>query len=79
MCLDLFANSSDYLGELAGLELARMGGRSPSGDDLTQAESLIAGLVAEGNPDDNRGARLILPDIRAHARLANRHGHSTVP
>jgi DNA-binding CsgD family transcriptional regulator len=34
----------------ARAELARIGGRSASGDELTATERRVAGLVAEGRP-----------------------------
>ena len=41
-------------------ELARIGGRAPSGDELTEAESRIARLVAEGRTNREVAATLFL-------------------
>ena len=41
-------------------ELARIGGRTPSGDELTEAESRIAALVAEGRKNREVAAELFL-------------------
>ena len=46
--------------EQARAELARIGGRPRSGNDLTEAESLIAGLVAEGRTNRDVAAALFL-------------------
>jgi DNA-binding CsgD family transcriptional regulator len=41
-------------------ELARIGGRTPTGDELTEAESRIAALVAEGRTNREVAAELFL-------------------
>jgi DNA-binding CsgD family transcriptional regulator len=41
-------------------ELARIGGRTPTGDELTEAESRIAGLVAKGRTNREVAAALFL-------------------
>jgi DNA-binding CsgD family transcriptional regulator len=41
-------------------ELARIGGRTPTGDELTEAESRIAALVAEGRTNREVAAELYL-------------------
>jgi DNA-binding CsgD family transcriptional regulator len=46
--------------EQARAELARIGGRVPSSDDLTEAESRIAMLVAEGQTNREVAAALFL-------------------
>jgi DNA-binding CsgD family transcriptional regulator len=67
-------------------ELARIGGRAPSGDTLTEAERRIANLVAEGHTNKQVAAALFLTEhsvetalsriyrklgIRSRAQLAN--------
>jgi DNA-binding CsgD family transcriptional regulator len=46
--------------EQARAELARIGGRTPTGDELTEAESRIARLVAEGRKNREVAAELFL-------------------
>jgi DNA-binding CsgD family transcriptional regulator len=68
-------------------ELARIGGRAPARDGLTQAESRIAGLVAEGRTNREVAAALFLTEhsvetaltrvyrklgVRSRAELASR-------
>jgi DNA-binding CsgD family transcriptional regulator len=48
--------------QLARAELARIGGRSPSGGDLTEAERQIAGLVAEGRTNREVATALFLAE-----------------
>jgi DNA-binding CsgD family transcriptional regulator len=55
--------------EQARAELARIGGRSPSRGDLTEAESLIAGLVAEGRTNREVAAALFLTEHSVEAAL----------
>ena len=72
--------------EQARAELARIGGRAPSGDALTEAERRIANLVAEGHTNKQVAAALFLTEhsvetalsriyrklgIRSRAQLAN--------
>ena len=44
----------------ARTELARIGGRTPTGDELTEAERRIAALVAEGRKNREVAAELFL-------------------
>jgi DNA-binding CsgD family transcriptional regulator len=55
--------------EQARAELARIGGRSPSRGDLTEAESLIAGLVAEGRTNREVAAALFLTEHSVETAL----------
>ena len=55
-------------GEQARAELARIGGRVPS-RDLTEAESLIAGLVAEGRTNREVAAALFLTEHSVETAL----------
>ncbi len=56
-------------GEQARAELARIGGRVPSRGDLTEAESLIAGLVAEGRTNREVAAALFLTEHSVETAL----------
>jgi DNA-binding CsgD family transcriptional regulator len=73
-------------------ELARIGGRTPTGDELTEAESRIAGLVAKGRTNREVAAALFLSvhsvetaltrvyrklGVRSRAELASRHPAKT--
>ena len=73
-------------------ELARIGGRTPTGDELTEAESRIAALVAEGRTNREVAAELFLTvhsvetaltrvyrklGVRSRAELASRHAAKT--
>ena len=73
-------------------ELARIGGRTPTGDELTEAESRIAALVAEGRTNREVAAALFLTvhsvetaltrvyrklDVRSRAELARLHAAGT--
>jgi len=53
----------------ARAELARIGGRSPSRGDLTEAESLIAGLVAEGRTNREVATALFLTEHSVETAL----------
>jgi DNA-binding CsgD family transcriptional regulator len=55
--------------EQARTELARIGGRSPSRGDLTEAESLIARLVAEGRTNREVAATLFLTEHSVETAL----------
>ncbi len=55
--------------EQARAELARIGGRAPSRGDLTEAESLIAGLVAEGRTNREVAAALFLTEHSVETAL----------
>jgi DNA-binding CsgD family transcriptional regulator len=55
--------------EQARAELARIGGRSPSRGDLTEAESLIAALVAEGRTNRDVAAALFLTEHSVETAL----------
>lgn len=50
-------------------ELARIGGRAPSGDELTEAERRIAGLVAEGRSNRDVAAALFLTEHSVETAL----------
>jgi DNA-binding CsgD family transcriptional regulator len=50
-------------------ELGRIGGRAPSRDDLTEAESRIAGLVAEGRTNREVAAALFLTEHSVETAL----------
>ena len=50
-------------------ELARIGGRAPSRDDLTEAESRIAALVAEGRTNREVAAALFLTEHSVETAL----------
>jgi DNA-binding CsgD family transcriptional regulator len=73
-------------------ELARIGGRAPTRDGLTQAESSIAALVAEGRTNREVAAALFLTEhsvetaltrvyrklgIRSRTELASRHASNS--
>ena len=57
--------------EQARAELARIGGRSPSRGDLTEAENLIAGLVAEGRTNREVAAALFLTEHSVETTLTH--------
>jgi DNA-binding CsgD family transcriptional regulator len=74
----------------AGGELARIGGRAPARGELTEAESRIAALVAEGRTNREVAAVLFVTEhtvegaltrayrklgVRSRAELAHRLGH----
>ena len=78
--------------EQARAELARLGGRSPSAGELTESESRIAELVAEGRTNREVAAALFLEvhsvetaltrvyrklGVRSRAELARRYGSKT--
>jgi DNA-binding CsgD family transcriptional regulator len=50
-------------------ELARIGGRAPSGDELTEAERRIAALVAEGRSNREVAAALFLTEHTVETAL----------
>ena len=50
-------------------ELARIGGRAPSGGELTEAERRIAGLVAEGRTNRDVAAALFLTEHSVETAL----------
>jgi DNA-binding CsgD family transcriptional regulator len=73
-------------------ELARIGGRTSSGDELTESERRIAALVAEGRTNREVAAALFLTEhsvetaltrvyrklgVRSRAELASRRGANT--
>ena len=73
-------------------ELARIGGRAPSRGELTEAESRIAALVAEGRTNREVAAALFVTEhtvegaltrayrklgVRSRTELAHRLGHET--
>ena len=75
-----------------GAELARIGGRAPSRDELTEAERRIAALVAEGRTNREVAAALFVTEhtvegaltrayrklgVRSRAELAHRLGQET--
>lgn len=75
----------------ARAELARIGGRAPSRDELTEAERRIATLVAEGRTNREVAAALFLGErtveshltqvysklgVRSRAELASKFGGS---
>jgi DNA-binding CsgD family transcriptional regulator len=75
-----------------GDELKRIGGRTPSRGELTEAERRIAGLVAEGGTNREVAAALFLTEhtvgtvlsriyrklgMRSRAELANRLARQT--
>jgi DNA-binding NarL/FixJ family response regulator len=53
----------------ARAELARIGGRAASGDDLTPSERRIAELVAEGKTNREVGAVLVVSDRTVESAL----------
>ena len=55
--------------EKARAELARIGGRAPSGDELTVAERRIAELVAEGHTNREVAAALFITEHTVEAAL----------
>ena len=55
----------------ARAELARIGGRAPSGDELTPSEQRIAELVAEGKTNKEIGAAMYLSAKTIEYHLAN--------
>jgi DNA-binding CsgD family transcriptional regulator len=55
--------------EQARAELARIGGRSPSGGELTEAEGRIAKLVAEGRTNRDVAAALFLTEHSVETAL----------
>ena len=78
--------------EQARAELARIGGRVSSGDELTEAERRIAGLVGEGHTNREVAAALFLTEhtvetaltrvyrklgVRSRTELARRLGAKT--
>jgi DNA-binding CsgD family transcriptional regulator len=78
--------------EQARAELARIGGRAPSRDELTEAESRIATLVADGRTNREVAAALFLTvhsvetaltriyrklDVRSRAELARQYAANT--
>jgi len=50
-------------------ELARIGGRTPSGHELTESERRIAGLVAEGKTNREIAAALFLTEHSVETAL----------
>ena len=54
--------------EQARAELARIGGRAPSGAELTEGERRIAELVAEGRTNREVAAALFLTSTRSRQR-----------
>jgi DNA-binding CsgD family transcriptional regulator len=52
-------------------ELGRLGGRAPAGDALTQTESRVAELVAEGLRDREAAERLFLTEKTVEFHLRN--------
>lgn len=55
--------------EQARAELARIGGRTPSGNELTEAESRIARLVADGHTNREVAAALFLTEHSVETAL----------
>jgi DNA-binding CsgD family transcriptional regulator len=55
--------------EQARAELARIGGRAPSRDELTEGERRIAGLVAEGRTNRDVAAALFLTEHSVETAL----------
>jgi DNA-binding CsgD family transcriptional regulator len=55
--------------EQARAELARIGGRAPSRDELTEGEQRIAGLVAEGRTNREVAAALFLTEHSVETAL----------
>ena len=55
--------------EQARAELARIGGRTPSGDELTEAERRIAALVAEGRTNREVAAALFVTEHTVEGAL----------
>jgi DNA-binding CsgD family transcriptional regulator len=78
--------------EQTGIELARIGGRAPARDELTEAERRIAALVAEGRTNREVAATLFVTEhtvegaltrayrklgVRSRTELAHRLGRET--
>ena len=57
--------------ERAGSELARIGGRVPSRDDLTPTEARVAALVAEGKTNREVAAALVVAERTVEFHLSN--------
>ena len=55
--------------EKARAELARIGGRAPTGDELTPTERRIAELVAEGKTNKEVAASLVVSDRTVESAL----------
>jgi DNA-binding NarL/FixJ family response regulator len=55
----------------AGAELGRVGGRAPSGSDLTPTERQVAELVAEGRSNKEVAAALVVSPKTVDGHLSN--------
>jgi DNA-binding CsgD family transcriptional regulator len=57
--------------EQARMELGRIGGRAPTGDDLTASERRVAALVAEGRTNREVAAALFLSERTVESHLTH--------
>jgi DNA-binding NarL/FixJ family response regulator len=57
--------------EQVGLELGRIGGRAPSGNELTSSEERVAALAAEGRTNREVAAALFLSERTVESHLSH--------